>query len=496
MRQLFIIIILFTPFGLLKGQDLTIGEAYDFEVGDEFCYTNSHEVYVVNYAYGQRGIRFNHICKKVLSKEFYHDANALRYQFKIHKIGCDTLDCWNTIDTTYEYIENLDSSVSTLVKQAHNYVNNGPYTEEDIEESDGTFYFTKRFKKSFVLGLTNHDKNYDMRIEWAKGMGMVSSYFVEHAYSGDYNYIESNKIRYYKKDKETHDSYWTKDSVVNNTMLHEFFNYNFGDELLYRHTYRADKHNDSIKYEYKKVLKKEITETHIDYTILKITYDAVDAQTNNNDITTNHSEITHERYALNIPLWIWWGVNKAKIQPGGYMGYDQSELRDTIADCEKDLTRMFTYINTFSYPDIKLQENFAKGLGLTYSNYYYYSWSFSLKGGGDDERERITDLIYYKKGTNTCGTLDTLVFLNTQDQYQTLPLQLYPNPVNETLNLQTDEQSYAKLHVRIINDLGKMEKKLTLKPKEQIDVSDLSPGLYLLQVQQNRRRATQSFFRE
>ncbi len=490
-RFLFFALLIYTHG--VSAQNLTIGEAYDFEVGDELCYIRNYEKYNIDNQYEDRDVEYEYILKKVLAKEFYDEGKAILYRLEIQRTGCDSNDCWNTIDTLYEYVENLDSSVSVLISQDKEYRQHAPYISETGEEVNTTFGPLKRFSKEFHLHLRLVDStSYVFSRHWAQGLGLTHTWFGGDLPSDNeyqYGFYEVMYMVYYKKGDEIYgEEYVPYDRFK--TKTHDIFDFDEGDEFLWRHTYSE---SPLTQFEFRRVLKRDESNTHIDYTFAQTNYYSDNSATDPDPHPTSITKTIHERYPKDIPIWIWWGIKKAEVTPGAFGSYSESANTETILNCPSEVVNMFTYIHTYANPVISLNEDYIKGVGLV-SSYYYNSNYVSQYY--TDVRTRSSGMLYYKKGRTRCGTMDTLVFLNNNDQYQTLPLQLYPNPVNETLYLQTDEQSYGKLHVQIINDLGKMEKKRTLKPGEQIDVSDLPPGLYLLQVQQNRRRATQSFFRE
>ncbi|MEM9928835.1 MAG: T9SS type A sorting domain-containing protein [Bacteroidota bacterium] len=79
-------------------------------------------------------------------------------------------------------------------------------------------------------------------------------------------------------------------------------------------------------------------------------------------------------------------------------------------------------------------------------------------------------------------------------------LQVYPNPVQDWVNLEFSGESQAEpTHVLIYNLSGKLMQQAVVDPKElsyQVDVRELPQGAYLMQVQQGDRRKTLRLLKE
>ena len=63
------------------------------------------------------------------------------------------------------------------------------------------------------------------------------------------------------------------------------------------------------------------------------------------------------------------------------------------------------------------------------------------------------------------------------DENDVTALSLYPNPAKETLRIKGLE---ANSELLFYNTLGMMVKRVTARADEEISVSDLAPGLYLI----------------
>ncbi|MEP7263744.1 MAG: T9SS type A sorting domain-containing protein [Bacteroidota bacterium] len=120
-----------------------------------------------------------------------------------------------------------------------------------------------------------------------------------------------------------------------------------------------------------------------------------------------------------------------------------------------------------------------------------------------DRSAGMWKVIFTGFGGSATGTYDfTKEFLGVVgvDENSVNPvLSLYPNPVSESLNMiiaNTSSRTDAVVH--IINMLGAEEKKYLVELNAplntvSLNVSDLHPGIYLLNVEQNGRTSTQRF---
>ena len=97
-----------------------------------------------------------------------------------------------------------------------------------------------------------------------------------------------------------------------------------------------------------------------------------------------------------------------------------------------------------------------------------------------------------------CNPIDTsaysqLISFNTTtsipDESEFLNTSVYPNPVNDVLNLAT--HSIGELEVRIFNVIGEEVKKLAFQPQQSdikaINFEDLMPGIYILKVNSGKK---------
>lgn len=76
---------------------------------------------------------------------------------------------------------------------------------------------------------------------------------------------------------------------------------------------------------------------------------------------------------------------------------------------------------------------------------------------------------------------------------------LYPNPANEVLTLEYTERNSLYTSLRIINSMGRTAKEIMLNDrtnfKQPINISDLSPGLYFIELSGDSRKETLKFIK-
>jgi len=71
---------------------------------------------------------------------------------------------------------------------------------------------------------------------------------------------------------------------------------------------------------------------------------------------------------------------------------------------------------------------------------------------------------------------------------------LYPNPVTDVLNISVPEQgSYS---VKVLNSRGQIVKSITLSNESKFSVSDLSSGVYLIQINDGRKITSNTFIKQ
>ncbi|MDX5345762.1 MAG: T9SS type A sorting domain-containing protein [Hymenobacteraceae bacterium] len=130
-------------------------------------------------------------------------------------------------------------------------------------------------------------------------------------------------------------------------------------------------------------------------------------------------------------------------------------------------------------PDGFVERKFMEGVGMyevNSANIYDYT------------RDHLE---FYRKGTESYGNYISLrTIASTKEPIFASPMVAYPNPVAEELTLQLDNLKPGNAIVMVYNQLGQvvLEKQLkTEQGKQQLylNMQQLSPGIYLLQVQKN-----------
>jgi hypothetical protein len=113
---------------------------------------------------------------------------------------------------------------------------------------------------------------------------------------------------------------------------------------------------------------------------------------------------------------------------------------------------------------------YAAGLGLTTQ----YSYNTPTQEGYE------THLVYFKKGTEEWGTALTLSTYKKTEQSSSL----YPNPLQQGQQLQIETGNFQTKQVTIYNAIGTRVKDIsnTVSSIGSIDVSELQPGLYVIQL--------------
>lgn len=81
-----------------------------------------------------------------------------------------------------------------------------------------------------------------------------------------------------------------------------------------------------------------------------------------------------------------------------------------------------------------------------------------------------------------------------------IPLELFPNPAQDLLNVRWDSRSYGELTMTIIDHLGKTVRQETLSKgvsplEHQVDVQNLAEGVYLVRIQQGAEMQVGRFVR-
>lgn len=97
-------------------------------------------------------------------------------------------------------------------------------------------------------------------------------------------------------------------------------------------------------------------------------------------------------------------------------------------------------------------------------------------------------LVYFKKGDETWGTPNIVVGTNELPKVE-IEFQFYPNPARDKIHLSTSANVTIE-EVRIYNQIGN-EVQSVFAEFNNVDVSELSPGLYFVEVLTDKGRSIQ-----
>lgn len=165
-----------------------------------------------------------------------------------------------------------------------------------------------------------------------------------------------------------------------------------------------------------------------------------------------------------------------RLGPGAKY-YEQGIFNGRDTKCTDDYATFFDYMGCLIPPiiDACLDNSCAmyiEGLGGGYIQCFAIgqAWSHTLR--------------YYKKGNEEWGTpFDFTV--STTDIAQTGDFNIYPNPVSDKIFIETSE---PVTHVRILTPAGMIVIEGQIYQDKILDAGDLPPGLYFIQVYNERER--------
>ncbi len=157
--------------------------------------------------------------------------------------------------------------------------------------------------------------------------------------------------------------------------------------------------------------------------------------------------------------------------------YDPGFAHDTITSTDtcSNLLNGYNYC-IGSFEPICYRKKYGAGLGVTES---YHSDLGSSTGQSVMEDIR---LIYYRKGSLSCGTPDTLGLASPQ--YRPFEsITIYPNPIQSYLHIELKHGSELNRRLAIFDMQGQLLfEKSSVGSPAKIDLSSLPPGNYLLQL--------------
>ena len=132
------------------------------------------------------------------------------------------------------------------------------------------------------------------------------------------------------------------------------------------------------------------------------------------------------------------------------------------------------YIQQYSFEPSWFKRSYGRGIGITLDYWHY-------QGNGVSQFPVWERMIYYKKDSMSCGSPDltSLGLINLSGQKDFF---IYPNPSDGIISI--DNIYSQKINIKVFNATGE------LKYKEQnisseIDLSNLSNGIYILEIEKN-----------
>ena len=169
---------------------------------------------------------------------------------------------------------------------------------------------------------------------------------------------------------------------------------------------------------------------------------------------------------LNMPIYYMWPQNDPE-----FVFYDSIKELDTNF-CDIEMNSY--YIQQYSFEPSWFKRSYGRGIGITLDYWHY-------QGNGVSQFPVWERMIYYKKDSMNCGSPDLtslgLTNLNGQEDFF-----IFPNPSDGIISI--DNISSQKINIKVFNTTGE------LKYKEQnisseIDLSNLSNGIYILEIEIN-----------
>jgi Secretion system C-terminal sorting domain len=117
----------------------------------------------------------------------------------------------------------------------------------------------------------------------------------------------------------------------------------------------------------------------------------------------------------------------------------------------------------------------VQDIAVTANTTYYFEW--------DDSHENEPFEFTF--------TFDALA--STQDETLSKSITLAPNPASDYVDINFDFEKFAKVDVKIFNTVGQtvLSKKIDsiLRGVEKLDISDLKPGIYIVQIVEGLRKS-------
>lgn len=169
---------------------------------------------------------------------------------------------------------------------------------------------------------------------------------------------------------------------------------------------------------------------------------------------------------LNMPIYSLWPQNDPE-----FVFYDSIKEFDTDY-CNVEMNSY--HIQQYSFEPSWFEKSYGRGIGITLDYWHY-------QGNGVSEFPVWKRMVYYKKGTISCGfpDLTTLGLTNKSSQNQFI---IYPNPSEGIISIDNDFSE--KFNIKVFNTTGELKyNEQNVSP--EIDLSKLSNGIYVLEIEMN-----------
>ena len=188
---------------------------------------------------------------------------------------------------------------------------------------------------------------------------------------------------------------------------------------------------------------------------------------------------TITKFAMEIQ----WQINGIQYSEEGV--YDN--FWQTINGCDSTVKTIITFYSSdstlvFSNGNLELNSNFG-------SNYQWYLNGNLINGENDISLVPLQDGFYY------CSYLSIDGCIITTENYEMQGLGLleninyswsvFPNPVQDILNVEFDEKTIFPLDLKLLDTTGKILLEKSIFNSTLLNLEDLSSGVYQLQVFKN-----------
>jgi hypothetical protein len=169
---------------------------------------------------------------------------------------------------------------------------------------------------------------------------------------------------------------------------------------------------------------------------------------------------------LNMPIYYMWPQNDPE-----FVFYDSIKELDTNF-CDIEMNSY--YIQQYSFEPSWFKRSYGRGIGITLDYWHY-------QGNGVSQFPVWERIIYYKKDSMNCGSPDLtslgLTNLNGQEDFF-----IFPNPSDGIISI--NNISSQKINIKVFNATGELKYK-EKNISSEIDLSNLSYGIYILEIEIN-----------